>query len=130
MLTHSFLSCYGVVFPLPGVAKLHYSPHEVLRHPQAMPPTSSFPLPITVGTDICQISRVLGLLTSRRGDRFVERILAPEERGSRVAAALLQSYAGDAGSRWKGLRDAKMDVASLKREEPELWKGATFIAGR
>lgn len=71
-----------------------------------MRPLRAFPLAINVGTDICQISRIHGILRSPRGTRFVNRILAPEER-----------------SRWeKKMAEETKDIDGLKR--------AAFLAGR
>jgi holo-[acyl-carrier protein] synthase len=85
-----------------------------------------FPFPITVGTDICQISRIFRVLASARGSRFVDRILTPSERAAsavlrdgKLKPALLQAGDLDGGS-W----------ADLKRAEPQLWKKAQFMAGR
>jgi holo-[acyl-carrier protein] synthase len=44
-----------------------------------MPPPLPFPFPLRIGTDICQISRINGILHTKAGRRFVERVLAPEE---------------------------------------------------
>lgn len=86
-----------------------------------------FPLPLTVGTDICQISRVFRILASPRGGRFVDRVLTPGERaasaalragGTRTAVALSEAEVRDGA--WE----------ALKRAEPEMWKRAQFMAGR
>ncbi|KAL2255622.1 hypothetical protein VTK26DRAFT_2996 [Humicola hyalothermophila] len=45
-----------------------------------MPPPLPFPYAIRVGTDIVRISRIARLLRGRHGARFVERVLAPDER--------------------------------------------------
>ena len=38
-----------------------------------------FPVPLHVGTDICRISRIQGILAGERGARFIRRVLTPEE---------------------------------------------------
>lgn len=46
-----------------------------------MRPLLPFPLPLALGTDICSVARVSRILSHpTRGPRFVERVLAPEER--------------------------------------------------
>lgn len=39
-----------------------------------------FPLPINIGTDICSITRILRILKTEKGTRFVERVLSERER--------------------------------------------------
>ncbi|KAG6014415.1 hypothetical protein E4U43_006558, partial [Claviceps pusilla] len=78
-------------------------------------PLRPFPFPLNVGTDICQISRIYGILNGPRRTRFINRILAPEE---------VKQYL----SRF-GAVHAKNEVGrDLK--ETELWKRAAFVAGR
>ncbi|KAK3687364.1 hypothetical protein B0T22DRAFT_439005 [Podospora appendiculata] len=38
-----------------------------------------FPSPISVGTDICRLERIRTILAGPRGEKFITRILAPEE---------------------------------------------------
>lgn len=77
-------------------------------------PILPFPLPFYVGTDICRVSRILSILTNpKRGRRFVDRVLSPEERGlTRVKSALGEGYWGK--GTW---RDGDVGVAE-------------FVAGR
>lgn len=71
-----------------------------------MRPLLPFPLPLSLGTDICRVSRIASLLAHpTRGPRFVERVLAPEERGLPRVRGVLE----------RGIRDGKV---------------AEFIAGR
>ncbi|KAG6039461.1 hypothetical protein E4U41_002503 [Claviceps citrina] len=83
-----------------------------------------------IGTDICQISRIYGILSGppRRRRRFVNRVLAPEEverHGARLG--LLDggdgvgAAAGELGPRGGGGGDVK---------KTEMWKLAAFVAGR
>ncbi|KAK4125923.1 hypothetical protein N657DRAFT_678952 [Parathielavia appendiculata] len=44
-----------------------------------MPPPLPFPYPIHVGTDICNVKRVLRLLRGDHCARFIRRVLTPEE---------------------------------------------------
>ncbi|KJZ79787.1 hypothetical protein HIM_00501 [Hirsutella minnesotensis 3608] len=74
-----------------------------------------FALPLGVGTDICRISRIYGILDGPRRERFVRRILAPEELardGSRIAVDGTEGRNGG------------------ERRDPALWKMAVFMAGR
>lgn len=71
-----------------------------------MRPLLPFPLPLSLGTDICRVSRIASLLAHpTRGPRFVERVLAPEERGLPRVRSVLE----------RGIRDGRV---------------AEFIAGR
>lgn len=75
-----------------------------------------FPFPINIGTDICQISRIYGILNGPRRLRFINRILTPGEvvrHESRLNWSTGSSGKGDTGVRGS-----------------ELWKTAAFIAGR
>ncbi|KAK2592425.1 hypothetical protein QQS21_009877 [Conoideocrella luteorostrata] len=69
--------------------------------------------------DICQISRIYGILRGPRRTRFINRILAPEE---------LRRY----DSRLNSLKDAiiRREVQNGDQRETGLWKTAAFIAGR
>jgi len=65
-------------------------------------PILPFPIPLHIGTDICRVSRILSILTNpKRGRRFVDRVLSPEERGlRRVRSALGEGYWGKEA--WRG----------------------------
>ncbi|VUC21800.1 unnamed protein product, partial [Clonostachys rosea] len=94
-----------------------------------MRPLRAFPLPINVGTDICQISRIYRILEGPRAARFVDRILGPHERSS--AASRLLSLKGSrlAGSvATEGNRNSPPSPSDPR--DDELWKTAAFIAGR
>ncbi|KAG5925312.1 hypothetical protein E4U53_003346 [Claviceps sorghi] len=78
-------------------------------------PLRPFPLALNVGTDICQISRIYGILNSPRRSRFINRILAPEEV-NRYESRL--SGGGTSNARGRDVKDT------------ELWKTAAFVAGR
>ncbi|CAM1511288.1 Fc.00g088010.m01.CDS01 [Cosmosporella sp. VM-42] len=97
-----------------------------------MKPLLPFPFPLNIGTDICQISRIYGILSGPRATRFVNRILAPEEQSRNNARLQILERASL-------LNDHKIFLASdgkdnqhdeLATRDPELWKCATFIAGR
>ncbi|KAG5983186.1 hypothetical protein E4U55_000580 [Claviceps digitariae] len=77
------------------------------------PPLRPFPFSLNVGTDICQISRIYGILNSPRRTRFINRILAPEEVKQHESRL---SYTNNEHG-----RDVK---------KTELWKTAAFVAGR
>lgn len=85
-----------------------------------------FPIPMTVGTDICQISRIFRVLASARGPRFVDRILTPGERA--MSAVMRKGEVRAASLSEDSIRGAAWEA--LKRTEPELWKKAQFMAGR
>lgn len=76
-----------------------------------MKPPRFFPFPINVGTDICQISRIQAILQGPRASRFVDRILAPEERQTLVQRGLALN-------------------GSSKEDKDAEYKRAAFIAGR
>ncbi|KAM0629736.1 hypothetical protein ACHAPW_006669 [Verticillium nonalfalfae] len=81
-----------------------------------------FPLPLNIGTDICQVSRIFRLLTGPRGTRFLHRVLTPEERAA-ASATQLRPLPAPAGS-----LDGGFEV--LRANHPEWWKRSTFVAGR
>ncbi|OAA40844.1 holo-acyl-carrier-protein synthase [Beauveria brongniartii RCEF 3172] len=90
-----------------------------------MKPLRAFPLPLNVGTDICQISRVYGILATPRATRFVNRILAHEERPR--FAALASTLPLKPTSMPESERAGDSAVSVL---DPEGWKAAAFMAGR
>ena len=82
-----------------------------------MKPLRPFPLPIRVGTDICQISRIFGILATARGPSFVRRVLTEEEQAaSKERLAIV-------------VEEGKMPKLGLG-EEPRMWAAAAFLAGR
>jgi hypothetical protein len=98
-----------------------------------MKPLRAFPLPIHVGTDICQISRIHAILSGPQRLRFVNRILTtdePSRRDSRLEAALRLDDAAPAEfPPRKGEAERDKDGV-LGDRETLLWKAATFMAGR
>ncbi|KAG6066233.1 hypothetical protein E4U16_000293, partial [Claviceps sp. LM84 group G4] len=89
------------------------------------PPLRPFPIPIHVGTDICQISRIYAILNSPRRSRFIHRVLAPEEvaqHGTRLCGDIPVE---EARSDRDGIGAGKGDVKASA-----LWKTAAFLAGR
>lgn len=93
-----------------------------------MKPLRAFPLPLNVGTDICQISRVYGILRSPRATRFVNRILAHEERPR--FAALASTLPLMAKPESLSARDDGHHHEAVSARDPEGWKAAAFMAGR
>ncbi|CAI6089799.1 unnamed protein product [Clonostachys chloroleuca] len=98
-----------------------------------MRPLRAFPLPINVGTDICQISRIYRILEGPRAARFVDRILGPHERVVAASRLLPLTLVGSPGT--EGNRDSLMPpltpaARSGVSRDDELWKTAAFIAGR
>lgn len=92
-----------------------------------MRPLRAFPLPINVGTDICQISRIYRILEGPRAARFVDRILGPHERAT-AASRLLPLRTG--GNRSSLASSSVSTARSGGPRDDELWKTAAFIAGR
>lgn len=97
-----------------------------------------FPFPLRVGTDICQISRVHRIMCGPHAAKFVERVLAPEER---VRPALRESVAWilsrqDGMSRGSnGKIRANSDAVGSGAEEvtksdSRFLNAAQFMAGR
>lgn len=89
-----------------------------------------FPLPLSIGTDICQISRIYSILAGSRGARFVSRVLAPEELAAArlvrpAVAALLARTPAPTGREREGSTGP-----SREGRDVELWGAATFVAGR
>jgi holo-[acyl-carrier protein] synthase len=99
-----------------------------------MKPVRAFPFPINIGNDICQISRIYGILSGPRAVRFVNRVLSPEElAGNDARISVLNSVKAQR----PGLQDAlhKANKTSQPHEQiaadnPEMWSCAAFIAGR
>lgn len=92
-----------------------------------MKPLRPFPLPLNIGTDICQISRIYGILAGPRRGRFVARVLTPEELGAR-GKFMQQLEAQKTQDGAAALEAGSHEI--LKRRDPELWKTAAFVAGR
>ncbi|KAI5917135.1 hypothetical protein F4810DRAFT_697776 [Camillea tinctor] len=80
-----------------------------------------FPVPFTVGNDICHIPRILKILRGERtGPRFVKRILAPEEMEQPWTKPLISII----------LSPASGDAEPAALRESEMWRAARFMAGR
>ncbi|TLS28343.1 hypothetical protein PpBr36_00973 [Pyricularia pennisetigena] len=79
-----------------------------------------FRFPLSLGTDICNIPRIRRILDGPQRDRFIRRVLLPEERG-RVYNYLNTTTPGQAPSQ-----------AAAKGSDVELGrrKAAEFMAGR
>ncbi|CAG9998012.1 unnamed protein product [Clonostachys byssicola] len=92
-----------------------------------MRPLRAFPLPINVGTDICQISRIYRILKGPRAARFVDRILGPHERAAAASRLLPLRTEGNHNS--PSLSSGSVARSGGSRDD-ELWKTAAFIAGR
>lgn len=93
-----------------------------------MKPLRAFPFALNVGTDICQISRIHGILSGPRRARFVNRILAPEELAQRDPRLDLPGLGGDFTAAPK--ETARRDDGEAAVRETPLWKAAAFLAGR
>lgn len=79
-------------------------------------------MPLNIGTDICQVSRIFRLLTGPRGTRFLHRVLTPEERAA-ASATQLRPLPAPAGPLDGGFE-------ALRANYPEWWQRSTFVAGR
>ncbi|KND87888.1 hypothetical protein TOPH_07443 [Tolypocladium ophioglossoides CBS 100239] len=98
-----------------------------------MKPLRAFPFALNVGTDICQISRIYGILNGPRRARFVDRILAPEERAQRDPRRDLPGLDGDSTAAPKAAAAAaaaRRDNGEVAVRDTPLWKAAAFLAGR
>ncbi|KFA62512.1 hypothetical protein S40285_05564 [Stachybotrys chlorohalonatus IBT 40285] len=95
-----------------------------------MKPLRPFPLPLSVGTDICQISRVFRILDGPRGSRFVNRILSPEEQSRLDPRAQLKSSNDGLHPRYLAGGNQVEHMRELAELKPELWKTAMYVAGR
>ena len=101
-----------------------------------------FPFALSLGTDICHISRIHKILESSRGARFVQRILNDEERrhpkiqcilNNGPSASMGHSASDETRSRHTGIAAACEKNTSVPTAAPnldELRLAATFMAGR
>jgi hypothetical protein len=91
-----------------------------------------FPYPLLrVGVDICQISRIQRILTcSRRGPRFVRRILTEEERVAAAATRKLIFESVKEQSRPTSEDSYRGEDSNIQGKDTELWKQAVFMSGR
>lgn len=101
-----------------------------------------FPFNLSLGTDICHVVRIRGILESTRGARFIEKILNHEERGHPKIQQILEDQSSHASRIMGKSRPVKSpDVAELApRGFPHSYEGgprphdlqvaAIFMAGR
>ncbi|PNY28436.1 Uncharacterized protein TCAP_01638 [Tolypocladium capitatum] len=97
-----------------------------------MKPLRAFPFALNVGTDICQISRIYGILSGPRRARFVNRILAPEELAQRDPRLDLPGLGGDATTAPEAAAAAaaRRHHGEVAVRDRPLWRAAAFLAGR
>ncbi|KAL6836718.1 hypothetical protein J3E69DRAFT_35644 [Trichoderma sp. SZMC 28015] len=102
-----------------------------------MKPLRPFPFPLNIGTDICRISRIYGILRSPRGMRFVNRIFSPEEQARKdPRLRCLENRPLDKPLLSEGSTHFQSSVGTtpsseeLADRDPERWAAATFVAGR
>lgn len=103
-----------------------------------------FPFALSLGTDICHVTRIRRILESSRGARFVQRILNEKERAHPKIRCLLNNgpYLGKAQAasshdqttdHQNSFMAANKETLGLSRVGPsleELQLAATFMAGR
>lgn len=89
-----------------------------------------FPFPLNVGTDICQISRIYGIVAGPQRTRFINRILAPEERGRKEVQLVNQVSHQNLTNNGNKRDEARYGSNDVNQRDPALWKTAVFIAGR
>lgn len=98
-----------------------------------------FPFDLNLGTDICHVVRIRGILGSSRGARFVQKILNHEETRHPKIRRLLQNQGPhDSENMREPRRVAFPDVVQGGTSRPlkggpsahELQAAATFMAGR
>ncbi|XXG98112.1 transcription factor, contains a PHD finger motif [Hypoxylon texense] len=82
--------------------------------------------PISVGIDICRISRIYKNLTSPLATKFVTRILAPEELETPFTRGILKCVFTPSRSPPPQHFEDAMDL----RKDPRMKKAAEFMAGR
>ncbi|KAI6382363.1 hypothetical protein MCOR25_000662 [Pyricularia grisea] len=78
-----------------------------------------FPFPLSLGTDICNIPRIRRILDGPQRDRFIRRVLLPEERGR------VYNYLNTTPAQASAPAAAKNSDEELGRR-----KAAEFMAGR
>jgi holo-[acyl-carrier protein] synthase len=108
--------------------------HAVL---QEMKPLRPFPFPLNIGTDICQISRIYGILKSPRGMRFVNRILSPEEQARKDPrlrcledSPINKPFQNDKLNSFEKNNGGTLISEEIARRDPDIWTAAAFVAGR
>ncbi|PVH83479.1 hypothetical protein DL98DRAFT_529193 [Cadophora sp. DSE1049] len=83
-----------------------------------LPPFTPFPSPFRVGTDICSIPRILALLKGNYGNKFVMKVLRPEERE--------QFEVGRVVRRWGEIR-GRLELGRRRKEE---WRAESMAVRR
>lgn len=100
-----------------------------------------FPFNLNLGTDICHVVRIRGILESSRGVRFIQKILTQEERGHPKIRRILEDRSAHEESIGESLHVAspgfvKPNSGKTTPRLPsgpsthELQAAATFMAGR
>lgn len=87
-----------------------------------MPPRP-FPLPLSIGTDICQISRISRILEGRLASRFVQRVLVPAERRREPLRTVLAAAAPTPSA-----TEPRKPASQVSRDQ--LLRAAQYLAGR
>ncbi|KAL6795559.1 hypothetical protein J3E68DRAFT_404628 [Trichoderma sp. SZMC 28012] len=102
-----------------------------------MKPLRPFPFPLNIGTDICRISRIYGILRSPRGMRFVNRIFSPEEQARKDPRLrclenrpLVKPFLSEGSTLFQSSIETTPSSEEIAHQDPERWAAATFVAGR
>lgn len=102
-----------------------------------MKPLRPFHFPLNIGTDICQISRIYGILKSPRGMRFVNRILSPEEQAKKDPRLrcledrpIVNPFQNDEPYPFEKNKGGASISEEMARQDPDVWTAAAFVAGR
>ena len=134
------------------LAPLRKLPFFIVK--RIMPP-KPFPFPISVGNDICQISRIFHLLNGQHKNRFLSKLFTAKELNAFRTRIFLQDGEEQDYQKFKSLKSVKREdltgssksmqstgpegeiqtesVASfeeLRKAHPNFWKRASFVAGR
>ncbi|KAH6659637.1 hypothetical protein BKA67DRAFT_21451 [Truncatella angustata] len=84
-------------------------------------------IPMGLGHDICHIPRIYRILTSKRGPRFIERVLTETERRKPRPTSIFEvvfAHQGKIASQSEGT------TSSATSRDPRFWKAAEYLAGR
>ncbi|KAL6898242.1 hypothetical protein GGI43DRAFT_408707 [Trichoderma evansii] len=102
-----------------------------------MKPLRPFPFPLNIGTDICQISRIYGILKSPRCMRFVNRILSPEEQANKDPRLrcledrpIVKPFQNNELYPFEKSKGGASISEEIARQDPDVWTAAAFVAGR
>ncbi|KAI0132197.1 hypothetical protein BJ170DRAFT_235020 [Xylariales sp. AK1849] len=90
---------------------------------------------IGLGNDICHIPRIYKILTSKRGPRFIERVLTDLERKQQRPSTILRCVVSNATTNVGGTCEVHEHVrhhvqSDGTTRDPIFWKAAEFMAGR